>query len=113
MQPTARAAEIAPHVRQALLQLQLALAPPEFVPARTDRRFTVACTEYAGAVLMPPFIARFRPRRRSPSSAYGRPIWGWPKPCASAASTSRSAASGASPNGSHMKSCTAKTACGC
>jgi DNA-binding transcriptional LysR family regulator len=60
MQPTARAAEIAPHVRQALLQLQLALAPPEFVPARTDRRFTVACTEYAGAVLMPPFIARFR-----------------------------------------------------
>jgi DNA-binding transcriptional LysR family regulator len=60
MQPTERAAEIAPRLRQGLLQLQLALAPSEFVPETTDRRFTVTCTEYAGAVLMPGLIARLR-----------------------------------------------------
>src|SRR5947209_6259307 len=60
MQPTERATEIAPRLRQGLLQLQLALAPSEFIPARTERRFTVTCTEYAGAVLLPPLIARLR-----------------------------------------------------
>ena len=60
MQPTERAAEIAPRLRQGLLQLQLALAPSEFIPEQTDRRFTIACTEYAGAVIMPAFIARLR-----------------------------------------------------
>src|SRR6185437_4271505 len=60
MQPTERAAEIAPRLRQGLLQLQLALAPSEFIPDQTDRRFTIACTEYAGAVLIPPLIARLR-----------------------------------------------------
>ena len=43
MQPTERAAEIAPRLRQGLLQLQLALAPSEFVAERTDRRFTITC----------------------------------------------------------------------
>ena len=62
MQPTERAAEIAPRLRQGLLQLQLALAPSEFVPEQTDRRFTIACTEYAGAVVIPSFIARLRER---------------------------------------------------
>ena len=57
MQPTERAAEIAPRLRQGLLQLQLALSPSEFIPERTDRRFTIACTEYAGAVIIPPLIA--------------------------------------------------------
>jgi|SRR5579884_40953 len=60
MQPTERAAEIAPRLRQGLLQLQLALAPSEFEPARTDRRFTVTCTEYGGLVLLPALIARLR-----------------------------------------------------
>ncbi len=60
MQPTERAAEIAPRLRQGLLQLQLALSPSEFIPERTDRRFTIACTEYAGAVIIPPLIARLR-----------------------------------------------------
>src|SRR3954464_7835797 len=60
MQPTERAAEIAPRLRQGLLQLQLALAPSEFVPEQTDRRFTIACTEYAGAVIVPALIARLR-----------------------------------------------------
>ncbi len=60
MQPTERAAEIAPRLRQGLLLLQLALAPVEFVPERSDRRFAIACTEYAGAVLIPALIARLR-----------------------------------------------------
>jgi len=60
MRPTPRAAEIAPRLREGLLQLQLALAPVEFVPERTDRRFTIACGEYVGAVLVPGFVARLR-----------------------------------------------------
>jgi DNA-binding transcriptional LysR family regulator len=60
MQPTERAAEIAPRLRQGLLQLQIALSPSEFVPQQTDRRFTIACTEYAGAVIIPSLIARLR-----------------------------------------------------
>jgi DNA-binding transcriptional LysR family regulator len=60
MQPTERAAEIAPRLRQGLLQLQLALAPTDFVPERSDRRFSITCTEYGGAVLMPALIARLR-----------------------------------------------------
>ena len=60
MQPTERAAEIAPRLRQGLMQLQLALTPSEFAPERSDRRFTLTCTEYAGAVVMPALIARLR-----------------------------------------------------
>jgi DNA-binding transcriptional LysR family regulator len=60
MQPTARAAEIAPRLRQALQQLRTALVPGEFEPARTDRRFTIICSEYVGAVLVPGFAARMR-----------------------------------------------------
>jgi DNA-binding transcriptional LysR family regulator len=60
MRPTPRASEIAPRLREGLLQLQLALAPAEFDPARTERRFTIACTEYVGTVLMPALIARVR-----------------------------------------------------
>ena len=60
MRPTPRASEIAPRLREGLLQLQLALGPTEFVPARTERRFTIACGEYVGTVLVPSFIARVR-----------------------------------------------------
>lgn len=60
MQPTARAADIAPRVHQALLQLRMALAPGTFEPARTERRFTITCTEYVGAVLIPGLVARMR-----------------------------------------------------
>src|ERR1051326_504497 len=58
MQPTERAVEIAPGLRQGLLQLELALAPAEFLPSETERRFTLTCTEYAGSVLVPPLMAR-------------------------------------------------------
>src|SRR5207245_7620503 len=60
MRPTLRAAEIAPRLREGLLQLQLALGPAEFVPERTDRRFTITCGEYVGTVLMPGFVAKLR-----------------------------------------------------
>lgn len=60
MRPTARATEIAPRLRQGLLQLQLALTPGEFVPAETSRRFTIICGEYVGAVLVPGLVARLR-----------------------------------------------------
>src|ERR1700751_3202195 len=46
MRPTTRDAEIAPRIREGLLQLQLALGPTEFDPARTERRFTIICGEY-------------------------------------------------------------------
>jgi DNA-binding transcriptional LysR family regulator len=69
MQPTERAAEIAPRLRHGLLQLQLALSPSEFIPEQTDRRFTIACTEYAGAVIIPPLIARLR--REAPHASLG------------------------------------------
>jgi DNA-binding transcriptional LysR family regulator len=60
MRATERAAEIAPRLRQGLLQLELALAPNEFDPSQTDRRFTITCTEYAGTVVIPALIARLR-----------------------------------------------------
>src|SRR5438067_7239120 len=60
MRPTPRACEIAPRLREGLLQLQLALAPAEFDPLSTTRRFTIACTEYVGTVLMPRAVAKLR-----------------------------------------------------
>lgn len=60
MQPTRRAADIAPRLRQGLLQLQLALTPADFAPEETTRRFTIICGEYAGAVFVPALVARLR-----------------------------------------------------
>jgi DNA-binding transcriptional LysR family regulator len=60
MHPTRRAAEIAPRLRQGLLQLQLALTPADFVPHETSRRFTIICGEYVGAILVPALVARLR-----------------------------------------------------
>lgn len=60
MRPTRRAAEIAPRLRQGLLQLQLALTPADFVPEQTTRRFTIICGEYVGAVFIPALVARLR-----------------------------------------------------
>lgn len=60
MQPTARATEIAPRVRQGLAQLQAALAPAAFVPAETDRRFILAIGSYPGSVLLPDTMIAMR-----------------------------------------------------
>jgi DNA-binding transcriptional LysR family regulator len=58
MQPTARAAEIAPRLRQGLAHLQAALAPASFDPADTDRHFVIAAGAYSASVLLPEVIAR-------------------------------------------------------
>ena len=58
MTPTARAAELGPQVHAALSQLQAAIAPRDFDPATTERRFTVVAGSYACAVLIPRLVER-------------------------------------------------------
>ncbi len=60
MRPTARAAEIAPALRDALTALQLAIAPSGFSPLQTDRRFTIAAGSYFCSVLLPTVVERIR-----------------------------------------------------
>ena len=60
MQPTARAAEIGPRLRQALHHMQLALAPRAFEARTTDRCFTVGASDYFSALLLPEIVARLR-----------------------------------------------------
>jgi DNA-binding transcriptional LysR family regulator len=57
MQPTARAQEIAPRLRQGLHQLQVALTPAAFVPAETRRRFVIAAGPYICTTLIPAVMA--------------------------------------------------------
>jgi DNA-binding transcriptional LysR family regulator len=57
MQPTRKTLEIAPSLRAALAQLQSALAPDDFDPGVSDRRFTVLAGAYACAVVMPAVVA--------------------------------------------------------
>src|SRR5258708_5479817 len=56
MQATPRAAEIGPRLRDGLHQLEMALAPLDFVPEESNRAFTIACSSYICAVLMPDVI---------------------------------------------------------
>ena len=60
MRPTARALEIAPRLRQGLDQLQHALTPAAFVPAETQRRFTIAASAYVTTTLMPRAVSLVR-----------------------------------------------------
>ncbi|THD79263.1 MAG: LysR family transcriptional regulator [Phenylobacterium sp.] len=60
MQPTPRALEMGPQVHSALSQLQAALAFPDFDPATSEHRFTVAAGAYACGVLAPPLVSRLR-----------------------------------------------------
>ncbi|HEY0438251.1 MAG TPA: LysR family transcriptional regulator [Phenylobacterium sp.] len=58
MSPTPRAVEMGPQVHAALAQLQAALAPSDFDPQTSERRFAVVAGAYAGAVLAPPLVGR-------------------------------------------------------
>ena len=60
MRPTPRAQEIAPRLNEGLRHLQLALAPSQFDPLDTRRRFVIAAGAYTSAVLMPQVIASIR-----------------------------------------------------
>ncbi|CAN7594904.1 LysR family transcriptional regulator [Phenylobacterium sp. LjRoot225] len=58
MQPTARAIEMGPQVHAALVQLQAAVAPADFSPATSERRFVLAAGTFSCAVLTPPLVSR-------------------------------------------------------
>ena len=58
MHPTPRAVEMGPQVHAALNQLQAALAPSDFDPKTSERRFAVVAGAYASAVLAPPMASR-------------------------------------------------------
>ena len=58
MQPTPRAVEMGPQVHAAMNQLQAALAPADFDPAVSERRFGVVTGAYASAILAPPLASR-------------------------------------------------------
>lgn len=58
MQPTPRAVEMGPQVHAALNQLLAALAPSDFDPATSERRFAVVAGAYASAILAPPIASR-------------------------------------------------------
>ncbi|AVP56581.1 LysR family transcriptional regulator [Pulveribacter suum] len=54
--PTPRALSLWPDVRQALAQLQQALAPGEFEPASAHTSFVLAMADATGATLIPPLV---------------------------------------------------------
>lgn len=53
MEPTVRALEMAPLVRDALVTIERAVGPREFDPSLTDRQFCVAATDHMTAVILP------------------------------------------------------------
>jgi DNA-binding transcriptional LysR family regulator len=60
MQATPRAAEIGPRLRDGLHQLEMALTPRAFEPLASNRVFTIACSGYICAVLLPELMRRMR-----------------------------------------------------
>ena len=58
MQPTPRAHELAGPIAEALRLLGRALQAEAFDPRSADRTFTVAMSDYAAAVILPPLLAR-------------------------------------------------------
>ena len=60
LQPTARAIEIAPGVREGLAQFRTALSPSAFDPTTAERRFAIAAGSYFCALLIPKLLARAR-----------------------------------------------------
>ncbi|WMY12173.1 LysR family transcriptional regulator [Paraburkholderia phenoliruptrix] len=56
MEPTARALEMAPLVRDALVIIERAIGPKQFDPASTQRQFCIAATDYVTAVILPRFL---------------------------------------------------------
>ena len=56
MEPTPHAQALWPAVRQALAQLQNALAPDVFVPAQASNVFVLTMADATAAALLPPFV---------------------------------------------------------
>jgi DNA-binding transcriptional LysR family regulator len=57
MVPTPRAEQLASPLRHALSEMQLALEPEAFAPAKAERRFTIAVNNYAAVVIAPRLVA--------------------------------------------------------
>ena len=74
MRATPRAAEIGLKVREGLHFLEGALTPTDFLAAESSRTFTVACSAYVSAVLLPGVIARMR--ERAPRTHLAVVSWG-------------------------------------
>lgn len=54
LQPTRRALDLLPQVRETLINVERFLAPPDaFDPAKSDRIFKLACTDFFEAVTLP------------------------------------------------------------
>ena len=60
LQPTARAIEMAPSVRDGLAHLRGAVTPGAFDPASATRRFTLAAGAYFCVLLVPMLVERMR-----------------------------------------------------
>jgi len=61
LQPTPRATALLPEVRKALQLVERTLMPEApFQPEHSDRRFTIACTDYFEAVVLPQIIAHLQ-----------------------------------------------------
>jgi len=60
LQPTVRAREMAPAIREGLATLRAAMSPSLFDPATASRRFTISAGSYFCELLMPDLLARAR-----------------------------------------------------
>jgi DNA-binding transcriptional LysR family regulator len=58
MRPTPRAVELAGPVRQALAQIDLALRPVQFDPAKATNTFRLAMADYAASLILPQLAHR-------------------------------------------------------
>jgi len=74
MRATPRAAEIGNKVREGLHFLEGALTPVDFLAGESGRTFTVACSAYVSAVLLPGVIALMR--ERAPHTHLAVVSWG-------------------------------------
>jgi len=57
MEPTPRALQLAPEIRDGLGRIDLALGSGPFVPADALRTFRVATSDYVAAAILPPLLA--------------------------------------------------------
>jgi len=74
MRATPRAAEIGVKVREGLRFLEGALTSTDFRAVESSRSFTVACSAYVSAVLLPGVIAQMR--LRAPKAGLNVTSWG-------------------------------------
>ncbi|MEL1264846.1 LysR family transcriptional regulator [Pseudoxanthomonas putridarboris] len=60
MEPTARALELAPRIREGLAHIDQAIFPARFVPALARRTFRIAMSEYSASTLLPGLVKTVR-----------------------------------------------------